>query len=277
MALRKQDQAFNLTLDYYYDTHPTREDLMGESTSQSELIRYLVDVLLWLYRAENWFVVSNLNIYNTKDHLEYPLAPDVAVFKGVQPPHSGVRSWKMLLPERPAPSMVFEVCSEETITDDIEEKPEKYARLGVKEYFAYDPHEPVLRKKYAARLYGWRYNAEREAQRIESDAQGRLWSEELESWLAADGRYLRLYDAAGNLRLTGVEAERAAKEMERWRAESERAAKEAERRRADSEQAAKEVEQAAKEAERAAKEAEQAAKEKAWARLRELGIDPETL
>jgi hypothetical protein len=45
----------------------------------------------------------------------------------------------------------------------------------------------------------------------------------------------------------------------------------------DAERAAKEAERVAKEAERAAKEAERAAKEAAWAKLRELGIDPEKL
>jgi Uma2 family endonuclease len=283
MALRKLDKA-PATLEYYYDSHPTHEDLMGESTFQADLIHYLVDILRWLYRAENWFVATNLNIYHSRDYMEYPLAPDVAVFKGVERPKTGLRSWKMLERERPAPAVVFEVCSDGTITDDIEEKPEKYRKLGVQEYFAYDPHEPVLRKKYSARLFGWRYTAEGETVRVEPDERGRLWSEVLESWLMPDGAYLRLYDRDGQMRLTWAEAEELAKEAERQRAEAERLAKEAERERAEAEHRRAEVELLAKEAEREraeaellAKEAEQAAKEKAWAKLRELGIDPETL
>jgi hypothetical protein len=75
-----------------------------------------------------------------------------------------------------------------------------------------------------------------------ADTPGRLWSAELESWLVPDGALLRLHDHNQQLRLTEGEAERAAKE-----------------------------------AERTAKEAERAAKEAAWAKLRELGIDPEQL
>ncbi len=68
-----------------------------------------------------------------------------------------------------------------------------------------------------------------------ADERGWLWSDELEGWLAAEREHLRLDDADGVMRLTGEEAERAAKEQER------------------------------------------AAKERAWAKLQELGFNPEDL
>jgi len=262
MALRKQDIS-PAKLEYYYDTHPTQEDLMGESTFQSELIHYLIEVLWWFYRAEKWFIVTNLNIYQTSNFRENPIVPDVAVFKGVILEQQGVKSWKMLLPNRPAPTVVFEICSEKSINDDLVEKPEKYGRLGVKEYFAYDPNEQALRKKAGERLYGWRYTWNGDAAPIEPDEQGRMWSEELESWLVADGGYLRLYDHTGAMRLTKGEAEREGRLAEYQRAERERMEKEAEYQRA--------------ERERMEKEAERMEKEAAWAKLRELGIDPEKL
>jgi hypothetical protein len=58
------DPAENETF-HYYDSHPTKEDLMGESAAQSQLIFYLLKVLEWLSQAERWFVVSNLNILGT--------------------------------------------------------------------------------------------------------------------------------------------------------------------------------------------------------------------
>jgi len=57
MVLRKQDISPS-KLEYYYDTHPTQEDLIGESTFQSELIHYLIEVLRWYYCAEKWFIVT---------------------------------------------------------------------------------------------------------------------------------------------------------------------------------------------------------------------------
>jgi Uma2 family endonuclease len=217
-------------LFHYYDLHPTEEDLMGESAAQSQLIFYLLQVLNWLYHAEGWFVVSNLNIYRRKERYENPVAPDIAVFKGVVIVNHNsrtFRSWRLYEAERPAAQVVFEVSSDDTWKDDLNAKPAKYAALGVREYFAYDPNEPPYFPKRQGRLRGWQL---REGAMVEQtpDEAGRLWSAELESYLAPDGAFLRLYDRPGQRRPTQAEAA-------------------------------------------------QAAKEAAWAKLRELGIDPTTL
>jgi Uma2 family endonuclease len=243
---------------HYYDNHLTKEDLMGESTAQAKLIFYLLQVLNWLYRAENWFVTNDLNLYRVKKRFAYPIAPDIAVFKNVVITNwadRDLRSWRLYEPDRPPPQVVFEICSDTTWKDDIYTKPARYARLGVQEYYAYDPNDPPYVPQEKGRLRGW-HMLNGSAIEQSPDTQSRLWSPELDSYLIPDGAYLRLYDQAGSMRLTESEAERAAKEAER---------------------AAKEAERAAKEAERAAKEAERAAKERAWAKLRQLGIDPAEL
>ncbi|HET6382222.1 MAG TPA: Uma2 family endonuclease, partial [Armatimonadota bacterium] len=71
----------------------------------------------------------------------------------------------------------------------------------------------------------------------------------LDSWLVPDGAALRLYDPLGERRLTKAEA----REM-------------------DAETAWKEAE-----AQRAEAQTEREARERAWAKLRDLGIDPDTL
>jgi Uma2 family endonuclease len=264
---------------HYYDQHPTEEDLMGESAAQSKLIFYLLQVLNWLYQAEGWFVISNLNIYRRRDPREYPLAPDVAVFKGVVIPnaaHRTMRSWRMYEPNRPAPQVVFEISSDTTWKDDLENKPAKYAALGVQEYFAYDPNDPPYWPRTQGRLRGWRLHAGTMVEQT-TDAQGRLWSDELASWLVPDGAWVRLYDREGRRRLTESEAARVAEAAERAAKEAARAAEAVERTAKEAERAAKEAERAAKEAARAAEAAERAAKEAAWAKLRELGIDPDAL
>ncbi|MCA1595118.1 MAG: hypothetical protein LC772_01650, partial [Chloroflexi bacterium] len=70
-------------VEYYFDHHPTEEDLMGYNELQARLVRYLMHVLEWLFRAEGWYIAMDLNIYVTLNHHEQPSAPDVAVFKGV--------------------------------------------------------------------------------------------------------------------------------------------------------------------------------------------------
>jgi Uma2 family endonuclease len=222
---------------HYYDSHPTKEDLMGESAAQSQLIFYLLKVLEWLYRDEGGFAVSNLNIYRECRPNEYPLAPDVAVFKGIVVPNVAdrqLRSWRLYEPNRPAPHVVFEISSQETWREDLEYKPTAYAALGAREYYAYEPNDPPYWPKGSSRLRGWWLEGGVMTERP-ADQHGWIWSAELESWLAPDGALLRLYDRDGLMRLTEGEAQRAAKETER------------------------------------------AAKETAWAKLRELGIDPESL
>jgi Uma2 family endonuclease len=118
---------------------------MGESTAQSNLILYLVNVLRWLYQVEGWFVASNLNIYLRRRAHEYPLAPGVAVFKGIQIVNPGartLRSWRLYEPRRTPPQVVFEISSKETWREDLVDKPAKYAALGVREYYAYEPNDP---------------------------------------------------------------------------------------------------------------------------------------
>jgi len=239
MAIDKLPPAQETASEFfhYYDSHPTKEDLMDKSAAQSRLIFYLLKVLEWMYRAEGWFVVSNLNIYRLRRRHEYPLAPDVSVFKGIvaaKPNARTLRSRRLYEPGRIPPQVVFELASEETWREDLEEKPAKYAELGVREYYAYEPNDPPYWPTESGRLRGWWLENGAMTEQPH-DQQGRSWSAELESWLAPDGALLRLYDSDGQLRLTEGEAERAAKEAER------------------------------------------AAKEAAWAKLRALGIDPQSL
>jgi hypothetical protein len=124
---------------YYYDSHPTQEDLMGETSFHSSLVGYLILVLRWLFRGQLCAVYENLNFYQTPDPNEYPLAPDVAVIKGVA--FQDVRSWR-LGRTGPAPHVVFEIV-----------------------------------KATARRFFGWRLDNETQVMRELSVGSGaRLWS-----------------------------------------------------------------------------------------------------
>jgi Uma2 family endonuclease len=226
------------TLQFYYDSQPTEEDLIGDSYPQFNLIFYLVSVLRWFYRTEGWLITANLNIYQTGYYKEAPVVPNIAIFKRVvltEEESARLKSWKMRLGNsRPAPQVVFEISSDKTWKADLNEKVIRYQQLGVKEYFAYDPNVPQYWPDKPLRLKGWRYEGDQIIELV-ADKQGRLWSEELESWLKADRKLLRLYDQNKQLRPTQEEARLMLAEVE------------------------------------------QPAKEKAWAKLRELGIDPEKL
>ncbi|HVB73583.1 MAG TPA: Uma2 family endonuclease [Ktedonobacteraceae bacterium] len=216
-------------VEYYYDSHSTEEDLMGETSFHADLVTYLMEVLRWLYHGQVYALYENLNFYQTANPKEYPLAPDIAVIKGVSRPP--IRSWRVGK-SGPAPQVVFEIASEETWKKDLEEKPSRYARMGVQEYFAYDPHDPPLPRSANRRLFGWRLEQDSQTmQAMPVGAAGSLWSACLESWLVPDGATLRLYDRSGQMRLTYAEAEaqRADTEARRARAAFQRAEMEARR------------------------------------------------
>ncbi len=190
---------------YYYDFHPTEEDLMGETSVHAALVHYLVEVLRWLFHGQACAVYENLNFYQTPNPREYPLAPDIAVIKGV--PFRHVRSWRVGK-SGPAPQVVFEIASEETWKKDLQEKPMQYAQMGVAEYFAYDPNDPPAWGATSQRLLGWQLEQGKRAMRaIPGDASGRLWSPSLDSFMVPEKESLRLYDRHGLLRLTEAEAE----------------------------------------------------------------------
>src|SRR5579863_1947012 len=88
---------------YYYDLHPTEEDLMGEAAIHRDLSQYIREVLRWQFRAQRYAIYENLNFYQTSNTMEPPIVPDIAVIKGAD--YRFVTSWK-IGPGRPAPQVV---------------------------------------------------------------------------------------------------------------------------------------------------------------------------
>ena len=215
----------DLRVEYYYDSHPTDEDLMGQTALHVAAVNYVWDVLKRMYRPLGWFVAIDLNIYRTPDPLEYPLAPDIAVHKGVKrwtDPRDAPKSWPLALPGHPPPQVVIEIAMDNPMGDatEVDFIPDGCALMGVKECYLFDPRPD--RPPGSVPLRGWR-RGPGGAEEMAADAHGRLWSDELESWLEPDEEFLRFYDAQGRLRLTGEEAERKEKEAERREKEAERA------------------------------------------------------
>lgn len=202
---------------YYYDFHPTQEDLMGETPVHAALIHYLVSVLRWLFQGQRCAIYENLNFYQTSNSDEYPLAPDIAIIKGIDY-REDIRSWR-IGKMGSAPNIVFEIASPETWKKDLREKPTLYAKMGVQEYFAYDPHRPTLLRSTSSRLFGWSLAPSR-VQSLLPGPDGRLWSSQLDSFLVPDGNRLRLIDWQGSPRLTKAESETEAREAAARRAEA---------------------------------------------------------
>jgi Uma2 family endonuclease len=179
------------------------EESMPESIVHAQLVRYLVAVLTWLFHDSICAICENFAFFPPLEQPGPPVAPDIAVIKGVA--LRPFTSWRIGT-TGPPPQVVFEILSAETCKKDLEEKPDLYGRLGVQEYFAYDPTPSPL-AAMRERLFGWR--RDRLSGRMLAllpNEEGSLWSRELDSFLVPDKEMLRLADRNRQLRLTEAEA-----------------------------------------------------------------------
>lgn len=270
-------------IERYYDTHPLEGDELTQSLPHFAVIEYLVAVIKWFFSGKRVGVVSNVNFYQTDNPLEPSISPDIAVVDGLVvklPEIQGTTSY-YIGADGPPPRIVIEIASKETWKQDLEEKPAKYYAMGVTEYFVYDPTEqPVWTRQWRSynRLIGWRRNSHLgQFELLPKDKLGRLWSEELESWLMVEPEGLRLYTADNGLRLTEAEAHQLRAEVERQIAETERRRAEEERQRAEEAQRIALVERQRAEMLEQRADAQTERADKLAEMLRKLGHNPDDL
>ncbi len=132
---------------------------MAESDFQRKPLTYAVEALdLYFAEHPDVYVSGNLLIYYEKGNNRLSVAPDVFVVFGVAKHDRNIyRTWV----EGKSPDVVIEITSNTTRLRDEREKPELYRKLGVGEYFQYDPTgdylEPALkgRRLSEQKQYAW--------------------------------------------------------------------------------------------------------------------------
>ena len=143
------------TIDY-----PSSDGLpMAESEFQFWPILYAGSALAHHYRArDDVYVVGNLLLYYEKampGQAARSVSPDLMVVIGA-PKH--LRPSYLLWEEPKAPDFVLEMASRSTHRSDRQDKPAVYARIGVSEYWLYDPVGEYLEPRLQGlRLQGDRY------------------------------------------------------------------------------------------------------------------------
>jgi Uma2 family endonuclease len=260
-----------LEIDFQEIDYPTADGQpMAETTLHRKIMTDMIGGLerYFAHEPDVW-VGGNLFFYYEKGNPRAGVAPDVLLVHGVG---KWDRPIYKLWEEGRVPSLVMEITSSSTEDEDTGRKKKDYRRLGVEEYFLFDPYGDYLEP----RLQGYRLRSGRYV-RISPERDGSLLSRTTGLVLRTEGRRLRLVDPATGRLLPWPEEEAAAweaaevraKEAER-RAGEEAAAREAAERRAGEEAAAREAaEVRAAEAERRAGE-EAAARSSAEERLRLL-------
>ncbi|MEZ4524957.1 MAG: Uma2 family endonuclease [Desulfobacterales bacterium] len=228
---------------------------MGETQIHVIAIIHLYLALEYFFRHRpDIYTVANMLMYYEKGNPKAFKVPDVMVVKGVEKHMRRIfRVWE----EKSGPCVIFEITSKSTADGDIS-KTGLYASLGVREYFLFDPLEEYLESSFQGFcLDGIMYSP------ITPEKDGSLFSRELGLFLKREGHLLRAVDPETGrglpsfneaISMAGEEAQRADK---------------AERR------AEKEAQRAEEEAQRAEQEARKSAR--LAAKLREMGIDPESV
>lgn len=130
---------------------------VAESDSARDYLFYGVGALRHHFKhRQDAYVSGNLWLCYEEKNPKAAVCPDVFVIFGVENyPRSSYYTWEN---NDKAPDWVLEVTSRKTWKKDENEKPKTYAKMGVTEYFQYDPTGDYLKPKIKGRrLVGNRY------------------------------------------------------------------------------------------------------------------------
>ena len=200
---------------------------MSETELHLRMTIYIWQLLDWRYQRPDVFVGCDMNVYWVEGNPRRCVVPDVFVALGARvldAPRRIYQTWREGVP----PTTAIEVTSRKTRRRDIQFKPEVYRRMGVAEYFLFDPTGDYLERP----LKGFRRTGEKmdgdRFEPLELDDTRALDCRSLGLRLRVDReRTLRLIDAATGKRLL-TEAEEATERADRAMAEADRAMAEAE-------------------------------------------------
>ncbi|MEK7727165.1 MAG: Uma2 family endonuclease [candidate division KSB1 bacterium] len=182
------------------------------------------------------YVTGNIFLYpprKRKGEEPRPVSPDIFVVKGIAKKERRIYNMEV---EGKGPDLVIELVSPSTEVEDLGNKRAIYAKLGVREYFLFDP----LKEVFGAQLRGYRLEGEEYRPMMGH----RLHSEVLGLDLVIERNLLRLYDPQTGERLRihqEAEADRRKAETKAYQAEA-RAAQEYETRRVAEERVTYEAE-----------------------------------
>lgn len=175
---------------------------MGETEIHARVLEDLRFALVRRYAgAPDVYVWGNLFLYYREGDPSGCLCPDIFLIRGVDKKKDNPRrTYKVWEEGGRVPSLVIEVTSESTRDEDVEKK-KRYAKLGVEEYFLFDPLGEYLRP----RLQGFRLESGR-YQALPQRMDGSLESRTTGLILKPEGPQLRLRDKeTGELLLTATE------------------------------------------------------------------------
>ena len=227
---------------------------VGETDFHVAALFHLWQALRWHFRNDPYvYVAGNMLFYYEEGNIAAFKVPDVFVVKGIVKQDRRVfKLWE----ERQAPCVVFEITSRGTRREDLVDKRTFYERLGIQEYYLFDPLNEYLHPQLQGFvLAGGSYR------QVQASGDGSMASRELNLLLRPEDKLLRLVDLATGRRLPTMDeaARLMADALDIARSEMQRAVLEAQRAETEAQRAETEAQRAEAEAQRAEAEAQRAA------------------
>ena len=163
---------------------------MGETDLHHDAMFRQIELLKRFFIGQKVYVSGDLLVYYEPGNNKKFIVPDVFFTKGLKQIQRRIyRTWIERLP----PNFVIETTSKKTKKKDLKVKPEIYAKIGVQEYFLFDPTEDYLEPPLQGnRLVDGAY------QRIPLQSDGSLMSEQLGLKLQFNDGELEFIDPATN-------------------------------------------------------------------------------
>ena len=208
------------------DNLPYDDGVPLESNWHRDAMNLLIELIHYLFTGRtDFFAGGNMFIYFSAHQARNSdfRGPDVFFVKDVDGTRDRL-SWVIWNEGGQFPHLIIELTSRTTTLTDHTTKKDIYERIfRTPEYFIYDPG--------TEQLEGWRLDEHQHYHAIAADAQGRMWSEQLNVWLGTwrgpwrapfEHVWLRFYDTEGKLVPLFAEAERQAAQAERQTAQKEK-------------------------------------------------------
>ena len=189
--------------------YPESDDAVSETIKHAVQYAELLHMLRFVFRDRpDVFVGGNNFIYYQEGDISQCFSPDAFVVLGARERPMEERGSFKIWEEGVPPSWVVELASKSTRKIDQGPKLHLYARLGIREYFLFDPLGTLLRP----RLQGYRLQPDGNYVRLVGTE---LESEVLGLRLIVRDGWLRLLDPATGALVPTQEEEHAARLRER--------------------------------------------------------------
>jgi Uma2 family endonuclease len=194
---------------------------MGETDEHRMAMIRHIELLQRYYAGKKVYISGDLLVYYEAGNPKKFVVPDAFIVKGADPGRRRIfRIWL----EPHAPDVVIETTSRKTKKKDTNDKPDLYCRLGIKEYFLFDPLSEYLNPS----LQGYRL-VDGKYQPIEYGEGSSLVSLELKLILKPEDGKLQFYRCSNGRRLLTAEEARQRESRARKREEQARKREEAAR------------------------------------------------